>query len=91
MTNLDTLLGALRGVPVLPGAACVGRHALFDEQHPEESAADARTRYARALTVCTGCPALNQCREWFDGLRPRDRPTGVIAGRLHTPKQRKTA
>ena len=85
------ILGALQGIPALPGAACIGRHTLFDEQHPEESTGEARTRYAAAVAVCTGCPALDPCAAWFDSLRPRDRPTGVIAGRVHIPKQRRTA
>ncbi len=91
MTNLDTLLGALRAFPALPGAACIGRHDLFDEQTPDESTGEARTRYAAAVAVCTDCPALDPCAAWFDGLRPRDRPVGIIAGRIHIPKQRRTA
>ena len=35
-----------------------------------------------ALHLCADCPALEACREWFDGLPRTRRPTGVVAGRV---------
>lgn len=78
MTSLDSLLGGLLGVPALPGARCRGRHRLFDLD-PVDSAPQ---RHAQALTLCSGCSALQACGDWLDSLTPARRPTGVVAGRI---------
>lgn len=86
-SHLDCILGALIGVPALPGAKCRGRARLFDEQQPDESAESAAQRHKQAQMLCASCPSLDPCRDWFVRLRPRERPLGVIAGRLHQPKK----
>ena len=86
MTSLDSILGALRGAPALPGAKCRGRWWLFDEQQPGEADESAAQRHKQALSLCSHCPSLIPCRDWFDGLKPRERPLGVTAARLHHPK-----
>lgn len=67
------LFGILAAVPDLPGAACAGHAPAFDEDGDE----------AAALALCGRCSALRRCRSWFDGLEPRQRPTGVVAGLVH--------
>ena len=75
-TSVETFLGALAGIPRLPGALCRGQWELFDDAElPDE-----------ALTLCRRCPALAACSAWFEGLPPRRRPQGVIAGRVFTRK-----
>jgi WhiB family redox-sensing transcriptional regulator len=70
------LFEALRGIPPLPGALCRGEHELFDDTDlPDE-----------ALELCSRCPALAGCTAWFEALPARHRPRGVIAGRVHKPK-----
>jgi hypothetical protein len=73
---LQELLGALAGIPPLPGALCRGQWNLFDEAN-DPGAIEAATR------TCELCPALDRCRQWVNGLPPRNRPTGVVAGQLH--------
>lgn len=80
MSTLDELFGALKGVPRLEGARCVGRSELFDEVDDPES-----VEYA--VHICRGCPALAACEDWFNGLRPAARPFGVIAGRPRRPRK----
>jgi WhiB family redox-sensing transcriptional regulator len=76
MNAVDALFAALHGIPRLPGALCRGQHQLFDDADlPDE-----------ALAICTRCPALASCSAWFEALPPRHRPRGVIAGRVHKPK-----
>jgi hypothetical protein len=66
-TNMGTLLGALHGIPRLPGALCRGRHWLFDDPDmPDE-----------ALALCRRCPELAGCVIWFESLPPKQRPSGV--------------
>lgn len=81
--SLDGILGALLGAVALPGAKCRRRWWLFDEQHPNESEATAAARHTQALGLCSRCPSLDPCRAWFDALPPRERPPGVVAGRVH--------
>lgn len=87
--NPADLLAELAVAPSLPGARCAGRHELFDatiEGSTTGPAATAEVAAARAeaLRLCSGCPELAPCGAWFDSLRPKDRPLGVIAGRLNT-------
>jgi len=76
-----TLFGALRGIPLLPGARCVGHHLLFDAEETTASS------IAMAVQTCHQCPALAACREWVDGLPPAHKPAGVIAGIYREPKK----
>lgn len=88
--TLDALLHAVGAAPALPGARCRGRHHLFDDAHPNEDPETVAQRRQQALALCRGCPALASCSAWVDGLPPRQRPPGVVAGRLnaHTPRGR---
>lgn len=80
------LFAALIGAPSLPGAACAGRWSLFDAPEPGADPDDAAYRQQVALRLCRTCPALTRCAEWVDSLPKSKRPTGVIAGQLHTPR-----
>ena len=91
MNDLDAVLGALLGLPSLPGARCRGRSELFDEPAPREPARHAAERHAQARMLCAGCPALAACATWFDSLPARDRPRGVIAGRPDSRARRPAA
>jgi hypothetical protein len=73
------LFGVIGAIPDLPGAACRGTAPQFDEDGDE----------AAALALCGRCSALQPCRSWFDGLAPRQRPEGVVAGLVHR-RDRKT-
>ncbi|MCG7583676.1 hypothetical protein [Mycolicibacterium sp. OfavD-34-C] len=60
----------LRGVPALPGAACIRKAGVFSDPR----------RVGEAKAVCAGCGALEACRVWAatqPGL------VGVVAGKLH--------
>lgn len=90
--TLTDLVGALAGVPSLPGARCRGRPHLFDEAAPAEPDTVAAARHAQALRLCLNCPSLDPCTAWFLTLTPAKRPTGVIAGRINqSPRTRKKA
>jgi WhiB family transcriptional regulator, redox-sensing transcriptional regulator len=67
------LFGIVAHIPDLPGAACHGLAPMFDPDHDESA----------ALALCATCSALQPCRAWFDGLAPRHRPEGVVAGAVH--------
>ncbi|GEE01121.1 hypothetical protein nbrc107696_15670 [Gordonia spumicola] len=74
----------LAGTPNLSGAACIGRHGLFDEQAHEdgETAETAARRHQEAAELCRRCPVLGACRTaWVDTPGVRHRPSGVIGGR----------
>lgn len=79
----EALLDALSAAPVLPGAKCRGRSHLFDDAGPDESENTVQARQAQALSLCSYCPALQPCREWFDSLKPSKRPAGVVAGAVY--------
>lgn len=90
MTSFEELLGALRGVPALPGAQCRNRGHLFDPPAPREAADDVAQRHMQALWLCDNCPARRPCEQWLDSLPPARRPAGVVAGRIvNQPKPRK--
>jgi hypothetical protein len=78
----DMLISALAGIPCLPSSRYRGRHALFDEAAPGEDAETVAYRQTQAIALCSRCPALARCEDWFDALPPRKRPAGVIAGQL---------
>ncbi len=86
MNELSAVLAALVGAPALPGARCRGRSALFDERGPTEHPDIAAQRHAQALILCGHCPALEDCRTWFDALPPSKKPAGITAGRVHCPR-----
>ncbi|WP_052960313.1 hypothetical protein [Mycobacterium sp. EPa45] len=80
----DFFTDLARAIPNLPGAACRGRHHLFDPpgdgisgDHPDEVA-----RRQTAVDICNGCPALTPCALWLASLPRRQRPAGVVAGRI---------
>ena len=83
--NMTDFFAALAGVPRLPGAACVGRHTLFDPRALDDP--DRPDTEARALSLCRSCRALAGCEAWFFGLPPKQRPHGVIAGRVNYPAE----
>jgi WhiB family redox-sensing transcriptional regulator len=82
MSTLNQLLLALAGAPALPGARCRNRGALFDPPAPREAPATFAARHRQAIGLCAGCPALSACQTWFIGLPKRQRPQGVVAGRV---------
>jgi len=91
VTSIDSLLGALLGAPALPGAKCRRRHRLFDEPAEGERPAQVAQRHQMALRLCESCPALAPCEDWvMNRLSPRDRPYGVIAGRVRTRRKNNT-
>lgn len=91
MSDLSGLLAELSVAPNLPAARCAGRHELYDatvEGSTNGPAGAAQVAAARteALRLCAGCPERIPCGQWLDSLRPKDRPLGVIAGRLITSR-----
>ena len=85
MTPFDALVGALAGLPALPGARCRGQAAMFDPARRGEGSEVSEARHKQALGLCQRCPALDPCRLWFDGLSACQRPRGVIAGKVYQP------
>lgn len=94
VNNINDLAGALRGVPALAGAACVGRHDVFDtaDKHPDP-----------ALKICASCPAMALCRDWaatqawvagtvvggrITAKESKPRPASVVLTREERLKQR---
>ncbi|SBS75599.1 conserved hypothetical protein [uncultured Mycobacterium sp.] len=76
-------LDAIAAVPRLDGAACRGSVDHDIDHDCDGEPPEAREeRLHRAVAVCHGCPALTACRTWLDGLSARQRPTGVVAGRV---------
>ncbi|SPM29944.1 hypothetical protein MTAB308_3442, partial [Mycobacterium terramassiliense] len=84
--TLDNLLSVIGGAPALPGARCRGRHHLFDDAGPGEDPEAVEQRHNQALGLCSRCPAADRCRAWFSTLPARQRPLGVVAGRVNTPR-----
>lgn len=82
--NWTHMAELLAGIPDLAGARCRGRAGLFERCVAEHGRPQHETHHARtaALRLCAECPALDPCRAWFNGLRPTQRPTGVIAGQI---------
>lgn len=79
--NITELLAELAMTAKLPGAACVGRYELFDPR----PASDPDRPYveATALQICSSCPALGACQQWYRTLPPDQRPYGcVVAGQV---------
>lgn len=87
MSDWDTTRALLAGIPALPGARCKGRSALYERTVAEHQMTGRLTKTEvdearrEALRLCNnGCPALEPCRAWLDGLPAARRPTGVVAG-----------
>jgi hypothetical protein len=85
VTDWQSLAEWATAAPLLSGAACKGRPELFD-WHPltdSHRGADIET----ALALRASCPVLSECRQWVASLEWWQRPTGVVAGVLVTPKR----
>jgi hypothetical protein len=94
--NPTEFMAAFAAVPRLPAAACLGRHDLFDRTVEASvggpgGAAEVAAARAEALDVCAVCPALADCRAYLDGLAPRHKPLGAIAGVIHLGRGRLAA
>ncbi len=90
MSAIDRLFAELAAsIPALPGAACKGRHQLFDPQPDDRHPDIARRLENTALSICKTCPALEPCRAWLAGLEPHQRPFGVTAGKVRRERPRR--
>jgi WhiB family redox-sensing transcriptional regulator len=81
--TVDLLAAIVARLPRLDGAACIGKHDVFDLRDltdPTHASVE-----AEALALCRACPALAGCAVWFSGLRPSQKPHGVVAGVVHRP------
>jgi hypothetical protein len=72
----SSLSGARVGTPELKGGRCVGEWEIFDNEHGSAELEE------YAINLCQACPALAECRSWFESLKPSKRPIGVVAGRV---------
>lgn len=61
------------------GAACVGRHALFDAEIPGETGEQRAARITIAAQICSTCRVRRPCRDVADELGTY--AEGVWAGR----------
>ena len=84
--NAQALFDAIGLAPSLPGAACRGRHWLFDEAAKGEDPDVVVQRHSEAIGLCARCPALGRCTDWFESLPPNRRPLGVVAGMVNRPR-----
>lgn len=80
-TDVAAFFAALLGIPHLPGALCRGRPDLFDLKPGTSTDRDAVA--TQALALCRACPALANCQRWFESLPRKERPSGVVAGRIN--------
>lgn len=82
------MLGASIPQPAMPDAACRGHADLFDPRRTGESSAEhepehaVAARHLQAQRLCAGCLELTRCRDWVQQLPAKERPTGVVAGRI---------
>jgi WhiB family transcriptional regulator, redox-sensing transcriptional regulator len=68
-------------------ARCRGQFRLYDRtigRSRHDSPKLTELARKQAMQTCACCPALTQCRDWFDSLLPDQRPFGVVAGQLNT-------
>lgn len=89
MPDWNSMRALLESIPALDGARCKGRSDLFERTNGEHHMTgrvttteldDARSE---ALRLCNnGCPALDPCRAWLQGLPAAQRPRGVVAGQV---------
>ena len=84
----NLLVAILTEIPALPGAACIGRSALFESAATGEPPDRVKTRHLAAQDICSHCPALDRCRQWARHERAHG---AVLAGMLpsvsHAPQQ----
>jgi hypothetical protein len=59
----------LRGVPALPGAACIRKAGIFSDPR----------RVGEAKAICARCPVITACDRWASSERGL---TGVVAGEI---------
>ena len=85
--SVAELLAELAGAPRLAEAACRGHAWAYDPPAANEDRDDVRDRHRLAVAVCRGCPALADCRRWLDALPQRQRPFGVVAGRVRSERK----
>ena len=76
--------------PSLPDAPCADEWELFDRAVGGYNPDDVACARETALQLCAACPVLAACRAWFTSLPVRDRPIGVVAGRLVTKRSART-
>ena len=86
--HLDALADLL--APSLPGARCRSEWELFDRAAGGPNRVEVQHARVDALQVCSSCPVLAQCRDWFTSLPLRDRPHGVVAGQVVTNRSAHT-
>ncbi len=84
--NPQALFEAIGLAPSLPGAACRGRHDLFDPPEAHTKPENAHAAEQAALRICSWCPALARCENWYETLPRGWKPLGVIAGTVNRPK-----
>lgn len=82
---LELLVRILDGQRSLTGAACKGRHELFDESPQGTTRTEVAARRHAATALCRTCPVLDACRLHDDQTNPYARPAGVVAGRIYAP------
>ncbi|GJO31562.1 hypothetical protein NJB1507_40880 [Mycobacterium marinum] len=85
--QLESLVGALGGIPLLAGALCRGHSDLWDEllppnRDPDPAATALRLEFA--VSACRRCPALAACAHWAASLPP-GALAGVVAGQVREP------
>lgn len=78
--SIAQLLATVVMTPDLPGASCVEHREIFDACTDRQAGRAYSGTYDRAVRVCSGCPALSNCRRWVTGLPMNQRPYGVTAG-----------
>lgn len=81
--SVQSLFDAVGLAPSLPGAKCRGRHHLFDPPETDTNAEDALYAEQAALKICSWCPALARCADWYESLPKSKRPPGVVAGTVN--------
>jgi WhiB family redox-sensing transcriptional regulator len=85
----ENLLAAIGAAPALPGARCKNRAHLFDPAAPGENPDTVSARHNHAVGLCEHCPSLTRCEAWVSGLKPSQRPLGVVAGQINRgPEER---
>ncbi|MFP1155540.1 WhiB family transcriptional regulator [Mycobacterium sherrisii] len=78
--TVDLLAAVLRGSPRLPRALCATHDPrLFDADDPADAAA--------AIAICRRCPEREPCASWCRALPARQRPHGVVGGRVYPQKR----
>jgi hypothetical protein len=70
----------------MPRRAGVLPDEASDRAHTD-GVTDCEADLETALRLCAGCPVLSQCRQWVASLEWWQRPTGIVAGTLVTPKR----